>query len=586
MLSRAERERQSGKETVSPFFSLSPYIVALIGSIVNGTAEKAYTIPHVTAAMRPHTAAGSKGVRYRLPAERPGDLQSAGSGGFPLIFSVAENIIIAWVIFITVSMNFAPGCAPGRRKEKGSLGVLWQTLKDVKKPRIAILGAGLSGRAVLEFLVRGVEVPEMSVTLRDRKEAPCPDWAAEIPYVTWKCGETWLSDLCEGVIFRSPGIRPDLPELTAARAAGAVVTSETALFCRRCPARLYAVTGSDGKTTTASMTYTILQKAHGADRGVYLGGNIGHSLLPELRRMREGDDAVLELSSFQLCDLRPKTRAAAFLNLTENHLNWHTDMREYREAKINILPLADRRVLSADDPVTLSAARQGDCLFSALLSPEELCRRFAGCPFVCLSGGRICYCDDGALTPVMEAATLPLSGKHQLLDAMAAIALVWGDVPTEAMAEALCAFRGVPHRMQTVAVVRGVRCIDSSIDTTPARTETTLSALPGHPTVLCGGSDKGVSFRPLARALLRRAGCVVLTGQTSRAIREALEAEGAPGKLPLFVCDDFDEAVARAFSHTPAGETLLLSPACASFDRFRNYAERGEHFAELVRKLG
>lgn len=466
------------------------------------------------------------------------------------------------------------------------MGVLWQTLKDVKRPRIAILGAGLSGRAVLEYLMCGAEMREATVTLRDRKQSPCPDWAAEFPHVTWKCGEGWLSDLCEAVIFRSPGIRPDLPELLAAKAAGAVVTSETALFCRRCPARLYVITGSDGKTTTATMTHAILRTAHGADRGVYLGGNIGHSLLSDLPAMREGDDAVLELSSFQLCDFSPVTRAAAFLNLTENHLNWHTDMREYEKAKANILPGAGRRVLSADDPVTLSRRRSGDVLFSALLSADEMYRRFGGCPFVCLSEGRICLCDDGALTPVMEAAVLPLPGKHHLLDAMAAMALVWGDVPTEAVREALSAFRGVSHRMQTVAVVRGVRCIDSSIDTTPARTETTLSALAGRPTVLCGGSDKGVSYRPLAKALLRYAGCVVLTGETKAVIREALEAEGASGRLPLFVCTDFDEAVACGLSHTPAGEALLLSPACASFDRFANYAERGDRFARLVKKSG
>ena len=467
------------------------------------------------------------------------------------------------------------------------MGVLWQTLKDVKKPRVAILGAGLSGKAVLDYLSQAIApvLSDLRVSLRDEKDRPCPDWAKNRPWVEWRCGKNWLFDLSETILFRSPGIRPDLPELTRATKAGAVMTSEIALLCRNCPARIYAVTGSDGKTTTSAMTHAVLQAACDGTHRVYLGGNIGRSLLCDLPHMTACDRVVLELSSFQLCDFYPHTRAAAVLNLTENHLNWHTSMEEYRQAKAHILPHAKRRVLSADDPATLSMAQPGDCLFSTEMPPDALWQQYGRRPLVCLCEGTVCLCENGETTPVFAAKDLPLPGVHHLRDAMAAMGLLWGDVSPETMRAGLLSFHGVPHRMQKVATVGGVVCVDSSIDTTPARTAATLAATPGRPTVICGGSDKGVSYLPLARVLIARAGCVVLTGQTRDAIRRALTEEHCPPELPVVVCEDFEEAVRVAFSLTPPGETLLLSPACASFDRFEDYRARSRLFCETVRRL-
>lgn len=460
------------------------------------------------------------------------------------------------------------------------MSFLFDLFKEEKNTPVGILGCGISGQSVYAFLSEAF--PSMRFILRDRNpKALTFAGVREHTVFVRKSEDAWLEDINEKILIRSPGIRPDLPALCKARENGTRILSETALFCDLCPADIYAVTGSDGKTTTVSMASAMLRRA-GAGQGfsVYLGGNIGQSLLPVLPAMTPKDKAVLELSSFQLADLSPTVHAAALLNITENHLNWHTTMEEYATAKRHLLDGAAHRTLYADNRAAADMMQPGDCLFSADRSPDALCAKYGEHPCVYLRDGMVRLREDGLDRVLFDTAFLRQSGKPFLLDAMAAAALVRHTADRCAIETALFDFTGVPHRMTYLGKKDGVHVYDSGADTTPARTCATLSALPCCDTVLCGGSDKGLSYAPLAKALADRSVLAVLFGQTSPAIALALEQQG----VSFIKTETLQEAVDCALAHTKAGGTLLFSPACASFDAFTDYKARSRAFHDLIFK--
>ena len=442
----------------------------------------------------------------------------------------------------------------------------------------AVLGLGVSGIAAAEFLVsRGVT--SLFLCDKDPQKASDPvigDLIAggAVP----RFGAAWLRDLPRGLLVRSPGIRPDLAELTEATAAGASVVGEIGLFLSRSPARLFAVTGSSGKSTVTSLTASIFRAA-GLD--VHAGGNLGASLLPALPGMTKESVAVLELSSFQLMDLSPEPERAAILNLTENHLNWHTGMDEYRAAKERILGRDTVGVFPAFDPTlrSLGRGRRETRLFSltppgpGAIRPNEV--------WYAPDGGMVCAFTSRGVRRFFPVERFTLPGKHNLLDLLAAVALTDGIVSPEAIERAVQAFRGVPHRMETVPGPNGVRCVDGSIDTTPERTLATLEALsPAVPILLLGGAGKGLSYLPLREPLKRGVKTAILFGKAAPEIEKALEGSGVPYR----VVPDFDEAVKQALDLSKPGDTVLLSPACTSYDAFRNFAERGDRFRELCKE--
>ena len=441
----------------------------------------------------------------------------------------------------------------------------------------AVLGLGVSGIAAAEFLIsRGAS----SLLLCDKDPAKSSDPAVKALIAKGavpRFGDGWLRDLPHGLLIRSPGIRPDLPELIRARAAGATVVGESGLFLAYSPARLFAVTGSSGKSTVTSLTASIFRAA-GLD--VYAGGNLGASLLPAMPKMKKESVAVLELSSFQLMDLSPEPERAAILNLTENHLNWHTGMAEYRAAKERILGRNTVGVFPASDPSlrALGRGRKENRLFSLVppepsaIEPNEV--RYAP------DEGRVCAFSREGVRRLFPLERFTLPGKHNLLNLLAAVALTDGIVSAEAIETAVEAFRGIPHRMETVPGPDGVRCIDASIDTTPERTVATLEALsPAVPILLLGGAGKGLSYRPLIEPLKRGVKTAILFGKAAADIADALEGSG----VPFRIIPDFDRAVLTALSLAKTGDTVLLSPACTSYDAFRNFAERGDRFRALCR---
>lgn len=483
-----------------------------------------------------------------------------------------------------------------------------------------VLGYGVSNRPLVEWLLsHGAG----SVIVRERRslsEMQERGDAARLSTlgVTLICGEAYLRGLAGDVIFRSPGIRPDLPELLQAVAAGALLSSEMELFLALTEARVLAVSGSDGKTTTTTLTARILQEAcrrEGRGR-VFLGGNIGTPLLPLVEDMTTEDLAVVELSSFQLMTMGQGAGATrgALINVTPNHLNWHSDMEEYAAAKAHLLegePGPEALVLNGGDPITRSMGERvtvpvtwftGERGLPSGYLPDTV-RPERGDKAVYERGEVLvmaCPTEEGVVEfPVLAIDHIRVPGRHNVENFLAAIALTEGyAIPADVDAVAQ-SFYGVPHRLELVGSILAsggdIRFYNSSIDSSPSRTLATLAAVTEMnsregrrpPTVICGGQDKHIPFDSLARELCRLASHVILTGEARDLILGALEAcpEYASSRLPVTVIPDYLEAMRVACQTARGGDTVLLSPACTSFDAFRNFEERGEVFRGLVEAL-
>ena len=391
-------------------------------------------------------------------------------------------------------------------------------------------------------------------------------------------GENYLEDLREDIIFRTPGMKYHLPQLEAARKRGAAVTSEMEVFFQLCPCKIYAVTGSDGKTTTTSIIAELL-KAQG--KTVHLGGNIGKPLLPEIESIQPEDCAVVELSSFQLISMRESPDVAVVTNLSPNHLDVHKDMQEYIDAKKNILlhqGAFSRTVLNAGNEITASFAPQvrGDCWMFRRGAPVE---RGVWCD------GETIYVHGQALLPISQ---IRIPGWHNVENYMAAIAAVWGDVEPETIRRVAENFAGVEHRAEFVRELRGVKYYNDSIATSPTRVISgMLSLFPQKILLIAGGYDKHIPFEPLGPAVCDKVKTLILLGNTAQKIQDAVQAapqyqEGCPEILRV---DNMEQAVAAAAAHAQPGDIVSLSPACAAFDLYPNFEVRGRHYKDIVNGL-
>ena len=391
-------------------------------------------------------------------------------------------------------------------------------------------------------------------------------------------GENYLEDLREDIIFRTPGMKYHLPQLEAARKRGAAVTSEMEVFFQLCPCKIYAVTGSDGKTTTTSIIAELL-KAQG--KTVHLGGNIGKPLLPEIESIQPEDCAVVELSSFQLISMRESPDVAVVTNLSPNHLDVHKDMQEYIDAKKNILlhqGAFSRTVLNAGNEITASFAPQvrGDCWMFRRGAPVE---RGVWCD------GETIYVHGQALLPISQ---IRIPGWHNVENYMAAIAAVWGDVEPQTIRRVAETFAGVEHRAEFVRELRGVKYYNDSIATSPTRVISgMLSLFPQKILLIAGGYDKHIPFEPLGPAVCDKVKTLILLGDTAQKIQDAVQAapqyqEGCPKILRV---DNMEQAVAAAAAHAQPGDIVSLSPACAAFDLYPNFEVRGRHYKDIVNGL-
>lgn len=408
-------------------------------------------------------------------------------------------------------------------------------------------------------------------------------------------GDDYLKEgLDADFIFRSPGFRPDLPEIISAVLKGATLTSEMELFFDICPCKIIGITGSDGKTTTTTLTHLFLKtefEKKGRCRCAYVGGNIGAPVLPLVYEMTENDVAVVELSSFQLMTMKRSPSRALITNVTPNHLNWHKDMDEYIAAKCNIFwhRGAKTLVANAENDVTREIAKNSDLALTYFSSQKTSYKEIV--PFF-KQGSKAVYEDNGIIyldngkdrQEIIRTEDILLPGRHNVENYMSAIALTEGYVSKETVKTVAKSFRGVEHRLELVREKDGVKYYNSSIDSSPTRTAAALSALNVKPVIICGGSEKGVAFDTLAHDLCEKTKAVVLTGDAARNIFQALEncPDYDKEKLPVYHVPNFDEAVKKAASLANTGDIVLLSPACASFDHFLDFADRGNHFKNLV----
>ncbi|MBE6577994.1 MAG: UDP-N-acetylmuramoyl-L-alanine--D-glutamate ligase [Ruminococcaceae bacterium] len=401
--------------------------------------------------------------------------------------------------------------------------------------------------------------------------------------------------ITEQLIFRSPGIRPDIRGIKNALSSGAELTSEMELFLKLTPARTFAITGSDGKTTSTTLTGLFEERI----AKTYVGGNIGTPLLDKCEQMTATQNAVLELSSFQLMTLSAAPERVAITNVSPNHLDWHTGMDEYITAKKNIIGSRTRRlVTNAECDTTRNIAYEYDrdgmeiFLFSSskvsydqvVSVPFSHAKAFAIFPL----DGYVCVSDGQITKKVLDISRIKLPGKHNVENYMTAIGLTFGDLTFDVYLDIAESFGGVEHRLEWVRQLDGVDYYNSSIDSSPTRTSAALSALASRRIVLiCGGYDKKIPYAPLAEAICAHGGIhtVVLTGATGEKIGAEIDKLDTSRSINREYVGDFADAVAYARSQAKAGDCVLLSPASASFDAFKNFAERGNTFKRIVNEF-
>ena len=468
---------------------------------------------------------------------------------------------------------------------------------DIKGKTVSVIGLGISNTPVIDFLLQC----GACVVGRDKKDAEQLGAVAETlnaKGVALHLGAQYLADIREDVIFKSPGIRPDVPEIEAARKNGCAVTSEMEVFLALCPAQIFAVTGSDGKTTTTTLIYKMLEmqcQKEGSGAKVYVGGNIGKPLLPEIASITERDFVVLELSSFQLQamktgrEIKPWPSVACITNITPNHLNWHTDMEEYTDAKKQVFlsqARGGRLILNYENEVTRALAREAVghvTMFSSkqVLTPGE------GCDAVIFEqNGEICFSSDVGEEPfpVLRTDEILLPGRHNVENYMTAIGAVRGYVDADTIGEIARTFGGVEHREEYVCTRGGVKYYNSSIDSSPTRTIAALYAFKQKLIVIMGGADKGVPFDVLAEPLSAHAKAVILTGAAREKLYTAITANETfrASGVPVAVVPDFYDAIDAARDAAAPGDTVILSPACTSFDAFPIFEARGRAYKAHV----
>lgn len=446
--------------------------------------------------------------------------------------------------------------------------------KHIKDKKIAVVGIGVSNEPLINMLINlGGNI----VACDKRESLGALGEELEARGVKLSLGENYLEGTldCE-IIFRTPSLRPDNEYLLKAKERGAYITSEIAEFLKYCPGKVFGITGSDGKTTTTTLVYEIL-KAEGYK--VFLGGNIGSPLFNRIEEIGKDDYVVVELSSFQLMDVENSPEVSAITNLSPNHLDIHKNMEEYIDSKKNIFLHQNEDglvILNMDNEITLSMKDEvkGDLrLFS--LSSNEAFSHLEGEDLI-VNGSRVCSIDE-----------VKLPGMHNIDNLLTAFAVVYGTASIESMRKVATTFMGVEHRIEFVREINGVKFYNDSIASSPTRTAAGLKSLRKDVILIAGGYDKKIPFDELAKAGVGIVKTLIVMGNTKEKIRAAfekeLEARGA--SLNIIEAECLEDAVKKAWNASTSGDIITMSPACASFDMFKNFEERGNKFKEIVNRI-
>lgn len=453
----------------------------------------------------------------------------------------------------------------------------------IKDKKVAVLGIGVSNTPLIKYLLdMKVDVTAFDKADREKLASVIDEFkGSDLKY---SIGKNYLSAL-KGfdIIFRTPGMRFDLPELVEARENGAEITSEMEVFFDLCPAPIFAVTGSDGKTTTTTLIYNMLKEE---GYNCWLGGNIGNPLLTRAGDINENDKVVLELSSFQLHTMKKSPHVAVITNISPNHLDIHKSMEEYVEAKCNIFryqSAGDKLVLNYDNDITRSfkpEARGKAVFFSRVNRLSE---------GAVLENGRLVYKADGKEIDIVGQDKIVIPGNHNVENYLAAIAAVIDHVKPETIRRVAASFKGVEHRGELVRELNGVKFYNSSIDSSPNRTAAALSVFKQRVILIAGGKDKGIPYDSIGPVIAEKVKCLLLIGPTGPKIEKSLQDEiektGKGSEIKVIKCTTYEEVVKKAYAQAVPGDIIILSPASTSFDMFKNFEERGNVFKEIVNGL-
>jgi len=444
--------------------------------------------------------------------------------------------------------------------------------KAINNENIAVIGVGISNVPLIKFLLKN----GAKVTAFDKKT---PDKLGKVYDelkdlgVKFSLGENYLSDIKEKIIFKTPGLRYDVPELLKATKNGALVTSEMEVFMNICPAKIIAVTGSDGKTTTTTLIHKLMTEEGYKTR---LGGNIGRPLIDEIDKIGEDEWVILELSSFQLHKIAKSPDIAVITNITPNHLDWHTDYQEYIDSKKNIFAYqSDKGIL-----VTNSNNEETKKIIPTANGMVRTFSAYQDADF---------YLEDGKIVSngdvLLDIKEIRVPGLHNVENFMTAIAATYGLVSKDTILKVAKSFTGVEHRIEFVREIDGVKYYNSSIDSSPNRTINTLRVFGDNVIMIAGGKDKGIPYDEIGPSVVEHVKTLVLIGMTSDKIEDAVRKVDKDNKVSILRAKTYEEAVLKAKDSASFGDIVILSPASTSFDMFNNFEERGNLFKSIVSGL-
>ena len=448
--------------------------------------------------------------------------------------------------------------------------------------KVAVIGLGVSNLPLLEYL----HDKKAKVTVFDERTIE------EIPQETinkinmyefeTSFGKNCLEKLNGfNLIFRSPSCLPTRKELQQEAEKGAIVTTEVEMLMEMCPCKIIGVTGSDGKTTTTSMINAILKEA---GYNTFLGGNIGTPLFTKLPEIKPDDIVVLELSSFQLMNMQVSPDIAVITNITPNHLNIHKDYQEYIDAKKNIFKNQDENgilILNYDNDITRSCAKEAKGKVIFFSSKEKLDNGFI------VDEEIIKECEDKVRKHILNTNEVILRGNHNFQNIATALAATKTLVDTDIAVQAIKEFKPVEHRIEFIREIDGVKWYNDSASSSPTRTLSGINAFKENIVLIAGGYDKNLDYEPLAKPVLDKVSKLILIGQTAEKIFDAVknEADKQNKKIDIYMCDSLEQTIDIAKKTSKKGDVVLFSPASASFDMFKNFADRGEKFKNLVNNI-
>ena len=453
---------------------------------------------------------------------------------------------------------------------------------NIKGKRVAIVGIGVSNIPLIDYFhdlgAKVTVFDEIDKALLDKDIIKkINDYGFDL--VTGSNALHFLRGF--NIIFRSPSCLPTTLQLKSEQKRGAIVTSEIEMLMNTCPCKVIGVTGSDGKTTTTTLIYEILKKA---GYNCHLGGNIGVPLFTKVKDFKEDDIVILELSSFQLMDMEVSPEISVITNISPNHLDKHSSYEEYIEAKKSIFAFQDKSgklVLNYDNDITREFAKDAEGKVVFFSSKSKLADG------VIYDDGIIKESEDGVRKHILDTKEIHLRGVHNFENICAAIAATSDLVDTKTQIEAIKEFKGVEHRLEFVRELNGVKWYNDSIGTSPSRTIAGLNSFDEKIVLIAGGYDKNLDYTPLAKPILEKVSKVVLLGRTATKIADVIlkATAGTDIVFPVYKCTTLEQAVQRAQNIAKEGEIVLFSPASASFDMFKNFAERGKKFKEIVNNL-